>query len=230
MHELIKLELKRNKITTYYIALIVISIVMTGFLYMIATITKVENVIEFRDYKNILKLHTGIGFLVFSIFSVVMYSKFIIEDYSPKRALLMFSYPISRTKIFIAKMVLVTGFIALGFLVSTLIPDTLFFLTESTFPILGYNITIRIVSSQIINIVTFILALSSIGFISLRVGFMNKSVSTTIVTAIILSVILGNVLMGLGRNSFVFIGVVGLFIIGLAFAYSTNKQINEMEV
>ncbi|MBL4937572.1 hypothetical protein JK636_17795 [Clostridium sp. YIM B02515] len=230
MHKLIKLELKRNKLTTYYIALTVISIAMTGFLYMIATIAKVENDVEFRDYKNILKLHTGIAFLVFSIFSVVMYSKFIIEDYSPKMALLMFSYPISRTKIFIAKMVLVTGFIALGFLSSTLIPDTLFFLTESTFPILGRNITIGIVSSQIINIVTFILALSSIGFISLRIGFINKSVSTTIVTAIILSAILGNVLMGLGTNSFVFIGVVGLFIIGLAFAYSTNKQINDMEI
>ena len=230
MNKLIKLELKRNKLTTYYIALAVISIVMTGFLYMIATITKVENVVEFRDYKNILKLHMGIAFLVFSIFSVVMYSKFIIEDYSPKRALLMFSYPVSRTKIFIAKMILVTGFITLGFLLSTLIPNALFFLTESIFPILGGNITIGIVSSQIINIVTFILALSSIGFISLRIGFMNKSVSTTIVTAIILSAILGNILMGMGTNSFVFIGVVVLFIIGLAFAYSTNKQINEMEV
>lgn len=230
MNKLIRLELKRNKLTSYYIALAIICIAMTGFLYMIATIAKVENAVEFRDYKNILKLHTGIAFLVFSVFSVVMYSKFIIEDYGPKRALLMFSYPISRTKIFIAKMILVTGFITLGFLLSTLIPNVLFFLTESIVPILGGNITIGIVSSQIISIATFILALSSIGFISLRIGFMNKSVSTTIVTAIILSAILGNVLMGLGTNSFVFIGVVVLFIIGFAFAYSTNKQINEMEV
>ncbi len=103
-------------------------------------------------------------------------------------------------------------------------------MTESIVPILGGNITIGIISSQIISIVTFILMLSSIGFISLRIGFINKSVSTTIVTAIILSVIFGNVLMGLGTSSFMFIGVVGLFIIGLAFAYSTNKQINEMEV
>lgn len=230
MNKLIRLELKRNKLTSYYIALAVICIAMTVFLYMVATIAKVENDVVFRDYKNILKMHTGIAFLVFSIFSVVMYSKFIIEDYGPKRALLMFSYPISRTKIFIAKMILVTGFITLGFLLSTLIPNVLFFLTESIVPILGGNITIGIVSSQIISIATFILALSSIGFISLRIGFMNKSVSTTIVTAIILSAILGNVLMGLGTNSFVFIGVVVLFIIGFAFAYSTNKQINEMEV
>ncbi len=230
MNKLIRLELKRNKLTSYYIALAVICIAMIGFLYMVATIAKVENDVVFREYKNILKMHTGIAFLVFSIFSVVMYSKFIIEDYGPNRALLMFSYPTSRTKIFIAKMILVTGFITLGFFLSTLIPNVLFFLTESIVPILGGNITIGIVSSQIISIATFILALSSIGFISLRIGFINKSVSTTIVTAIILSVILGNALMGLGTNSFVFIGVVVFFIIGFAFAYSTNKQINEMEV
>jgi hypothetical protein len=36
--------------------------------------------------------------------------------------------------------------------------------------------------------------------------------------------------MGLGANSYVFIGVVVLFIIGLIFAYSTNMQIKKMEV
>ncbi|OPJ64621.1 hypothetical protein [Clostridium oryzae] len=230
MNELIRLELKRNKLTPYYIALTIIGIVMTGFLYMIATITKTENVVEFMDYKNILKLHTGIAFLVFSVFSVVMYSKFIIEDYSRKKALLMFSYPISRSKVFIVKIVLVAGFITFGFLLSTLIPNVLFFVTESIFPILGGNITMALASSQIINIVTFILTLSSIGFISLRIGFINKSVSTTIVTAIILSTILGNVVMGLGVNIYVFAGSVVVFVIGLAFAYSTNKQINRMEV
>ncbi len=230
MNKLIRLELKRYNLTSYYIALAIICIAMIGALYMLATMAKVENDVVFRDYKNILKLHTGIAFLIFSIFSVVMYSKFIIEDYGPKRALLMFSYPISRAKIFIAKTILVTGFITLGFLLSTLIPNILFFMTENIVPILDGNITNSIVASQIISIVTFILILSSIGFISLRIGFINKSVSTTIVTALILSVIFGNVLMGLGINSFMFIGVVGLFIIGLAFAYSTNKQIIEMEV
>ncbi len=230
MNKLIRLELKRNKLTSYYIALTIICIAMTGFLYMIATIAKVENAVEFRDYRNILKLHTGIAFLVFSVFSVVMFSKFIIEDYRPKMVLLMFSYPISRTRIFLAKLILVTRFIVFGFLLSTLIPDVLFFLTESIFPILDGDITMEMFSSQLINIIISILSLSSIGFISVRIGFINKSVSTTIVTAILLSVILGNVVMGLGANSYVFIGVVVLFIIGLIFAYSTNMQIKKMEV
>lgn len=58
MAKLIKLELRRNKLTPYYTALAIISIVMTGFLYMIATITREEKVVDFMNYKNILKLHT----------------------------------------------------------------------------------------------------------------------------------------------------------------------------
>lgn len=230
MNKLIKLELKRNKLTPYYIGLTIISITMAGFLYMIAGITKAEKVANFMDYKNLLRMHTGISFLVFSVFTVVVYSKFVIEEYSQKKALLMFSYPVSRSKIFLAKLVLVTGFITFGFLLSTLIPNALFFVTESIFPILGGKITMEIVTSQVISIITFILALSSIGFISLRIGFIKKSVSTTIVTAIILSAVLGNVLIGLSSNRYILIGVVVLFAIGLAFACSTNKQINEMEV
>lgn len=230
MNNLIKLELKRNKLKPYYIALTIITIVMTGFIYMIATIAKVENDLQFQSYENLLKMHTGITFIIFSVFSVVLFSKFVIEDYSRQRALLLFSYPVSRTKIFFAKILLIVIFITVGFLLSTLIPNSLFFLTEKIKPILNGNITIQMMQSQIINIISYVLAIIAIGFISLRIGFINKSVSTTIVTAIILSVILGNVLIGLGPNVYTFIGVLVLFTVGIGFAFSTIHVINKMEV
>ncbi len=68
MYKLILLELKRNKLKPYYTALIVISIVMTSFLYLIATIAKVEQVDLFSDYRNILKMHTMVTFIVFCVF------------------------------------------------------------------------------------------------------------------------------------------------------------------
>ncbi len=161
---------------------------------------------------------------------MVLLSKFVIEDYSGQRALLLFSYPVSRTNIFAAKLILVSGFITAGFLVATLVPNLLFFMTESFVPILGGNITTPIVVAQVMNVASFILAILSIGFISLRIGFINKSVSGTIVTAILLATTLGQIVMGLGSSIYVFIGVVILFAVGLAFAKSTNNQINEMEV
>ncbi len=230
MHNLIKLELKRNKLTPYYIALAIITIVMTGFIYMIATIAKVENDLQFQNYENLLKIHTGITFIIFSVFSVVLFSKFVIEDYSQQRALLLFSYPVSRTKIFFAKILLIVNFITVGFLLSTLIPNSLFFLTEKIKPILNGNITTQIIEFQIIRIISYVLAIIAIGFISLRIGFINKSVSSTIVTAIILSVILGNVLVGLSPNIYTFIGVIVLFNIGIMFIISTIHLINKMEV
>lgn len=80
------------------------------------------------------------------------------------------------------------------------------------------------------HLAAFILAILSIGFISLRVGFTNKSVSATIVTALLLATTLGQVIMGLGSNIYVFIGVIILFAVGLGFVKSTNNEINKMEV
>lgn len=230
MLKLIQLEMKRNKMKPYYISLLIINIVATSFLYLIATIAKVENDSVFLNYENILKMHTVITFIIFSVFSVVLFSKFVIEDYTKQRALLLFSYPVSRTKIFTAKLILVLSFITIGFFISTLLPNTLFFITEQFVPILSGDVTLGLVGAQLINIIAFVLAIMAIGLISLRIGFSNKSISATIVSAIVLSVILGNLLMGLGKSSYVFIGIILLFVFGLLAAKSTKNLINEMEV
>ncbi|QOR34683.1 ABC transporter permease [Clostridium sp. 'deep sea'] len=230
MIKLIKLEIKRNRLTSYYIALIIISILMLAFIYMIAMIAKVENDIQFQSYDNLLKMHTGICFIVFSVFSVVLFSKFIIEDYSRQKAMLMFSYPVSKTKVFFSKVMLVTSFIAFGFLICTLIPSSIFFLTENIKPILSGKITNQHILSQYLRVITSVFAIMTVGLISLRIGFIKKSVSTTIVTAIILSVIFGNVIIGINPNLYMVIGSMVLLAVGILAAYSTNKVINKMEV
>ena len=100
----------------------------------------------------------------------------------------------------------------------------------SKFSFLGGSIATSIVLAQLMNAPSFILAILSIGFISLGIGFIHKSVSATIVTAILLAAILGNALMGLGASTYAFVDIMALFVIGLGFAKSTNHQINNMEV
>ena len=230
MNKLIKLELKRNNLVSSYITLIIITIIMSGFLYMITTISKVENDLAFQNYFNIFKMHTGISFIIFVVFSSVLLSKFIIEDYSGKKALLLFCYPVSRSKIFLSKLTLVTIFTNVGFLICTLIPDTIFLITESITPIISDSINISLIESQGIHLLSFILIINAINFISLRIGFINKSISLTIVSSIILSIILGNILMNLTITLLIFIGISIFFAISLVFAYSTNYEINKMEV
>jgi len=108
MLKLISLELKRNNIRAYVIANVIICGILLAFIYFVAYVAQVETgvrEIQFRNYKNIFRLTGTISLIVFSIMSGVMYSRFIIGEYSGKRAALLFSYPVSRTKVLISKLV-----------------------------------------------------------------------------------------------------------------------------
>lgn len=84
--------------------------------------------------------------------SAIMYSRLIIEEYTGKRLALLFSYPISRSKIFAAKLVLIFTF----------------------------------------TCIYAVLALGVIGIVSMRIGFIHKSVPTTLISTILLSAVYGN--------------------------------------
>lgn len=230
MIELIKLELKRTKLTSSYKAIFIITSIMIGCLYFIALIAKVEGDVAFQNYDNLLKLHTGFAFIIYSIFSVVLYSKLIIESYKDKNALLNFSYPICRSKLFLTRLLLVITLTACGFILSTVLPCLLFLITENFTPIILDLITPSLVHTYLLRNISSLLSITAIGLMSLRIGFRNKSITTTMVTAMILSALLGNLLVGLPTNRFLILGVLILFIMGIGFALSTNKLIKEMEV
>ena len=67
MIRLMKLELKRNKLSKYVLASKVVFIVLLGLTYFIAIVSKVEKESVFQNYENIFKF-TGILFLSISLF------------------------------------------------------------------------------------------------------------------------------------------------------------------
>ena len=96
MKTLISLELKKSKINTYIIADIIIAITMLGFLFLFAYAPLIEpgdkDMAIFSGYNNLIPLFGVFNMAVFCVMSSVMYSKFVIEDYSGKRPILLFSY------------------------------------------------------------------------------------------------------------------------------------------
>ena len=113
MKTLIRLELKKNKLNTYIIAGTIITIIMLGFLFLFAYAPLIEpndkDMAIFSGYNNLIPLFGVFSMAVFCVMSSVMYSKFIIEDYSGKRPILLFSYPVSRKKIILSKLGVVSG-------------------------------------------------------------------------------------------------------------------------
>ena len=110
MSRLIRLELKRNSLKAYFLAAVISFIVMLGFTYLIASIPRISgNSADselFMSYHFIVGLSCVVCMGIFSITAGVMSSKFVVEEYTGKRAALLLSYPVRREKILNAKIFL----------------------------------------------------------------------------------------------------------------------------
>lgn len=133
MKALIKLELKRNNMRTYVIASLIIVITMLGFLYLFAYAPMLEpndkDMQIFSGYGNLIPLYGVLNMAAFCVLSSVMYTKFVIDDYSGKRPTLLFSYPVSRKKIVLSKLSVVSIFTIASMLISNLIIFSIFGVT-----------------------------------------------------------------------------------------------------
>jgi ABC-type transport system involved in multi-copper enzyme maturation permease subunit len=193
-----KLELRRNNIKTYITASLVICAVTIGLLYVLAyaphEIPDDAEVMEFfGNYSNLFTMVLTLSMLAYSILSSVMQSRFVIEEYKDKRAVLLFSYPVSRTKILFAKLAVVFLFTVAAMIVSNLLAFGIFSVSESLMPLVGGGLSMPIVLDGMRLSVVLSVAAAGIGSISAGIGFfVNRSVPATIVSSMVLVSIISN--------------------------------------
>jgi len=167
----------------------------------------------------------------FCVLSAVMYSKFVIEDYSGKRPVLLFSYPVSRRKILFSKLCVVSIFTIISMIISNLIIFLIFGITDEFLHLVTESITTTNILQAIQ--VTFFMALiaASIGIISTGIGFIKKSIPTTIVSAVLMASLMSNIVVNTTANM-IAMYLFGVFMIFVAifFSISLIRKVNLMEV
>ena len=234
MLKLMRLELKRNKFRTYVVASVISCAVLLAFLYFAAFVAQVESGardIQFRNYANLFRFTGTIALIIFSIMSAVMYSRLVIGEYSGKRAALLFSYPVSRKKVLLSKLLLVFLFTSVSMLICTAIPYIVFSATESVSPIVVQDVMTRDLVIDALKILAVtILAVGGIGIVSMRIGLVKKSVPATLIAAFILSATYGSAALGASDAlSGLIIGGAGIAVTVIIMV-ELAKKINKMEV
>jgi ABC-type transport system involved in multi-copper enzyme maturation permease subunit len=193
-----KLELRRNNIKTYVTASIVICVVIIGLLYILAyaphEIPDDPEVMEFfGNYSNLFTMVLTLSMMAFTILSSVIHSRFVIEEYRDKRAVLLFSYPVSRTKIFCAKLAVVFLFTVAAMIVTNLLAFGIFSVSESFVPLVSGGLSVQIVLDSIRLSAILAVAAAGIGNVSAGIGFFaNRSVPATIVSSMVLAALISN--------------------------------------
>lgn len=146
MNKLISLELKRNSLRSYHTGVFISGALMLGLLYLLAAIPRLDpsetDLEMFMLYRGLIGLTDIMLMVIFTILSAVMSSKSIIEEYAGKRAILLFSYPVSRQKVLSAKMCMVFLYTVIAMCLCGTVIFGIFFGTESLFHICSDTLTL----------------------------------------------------------------------------------------
>lgn len=231
MIKLMKLELQRINLKTYYVCSAVFGTLILAFTYFVAYVAQVEQEAQFMNYANIFRFTGAVGILLFGIMSAAMYSRIIIGEYSGKRLALLFSYPVSRGKTFLAKVLLTSIFVTGAMALCTLVPIVVFAATEHFSPIVSDTMTKHTLLTALQTAALSMAAVNTIGILAMWVGFAKKSVPATLISSFIFSGLYGNLAVGQAGMPFPSLLLIGVSLMAVVCAIAAlTNQIKHMEV
>ena len=171
---------------------------MLGFQYLMAAIPYMDptepDAELFSQYPFLMGITCLVCMAIFSILSAVMASRFVVEEYSGKRAILLLSYPINRKKVLSAKLMLVLLYTVGAMLLCGAVIQTVFFLTELLYPLCSDQLTIKVILQSLGFLFCCSILAGLLGVVSLWFGFRKKSISVTIVASVILAALVCQVI------------------------------------
>ncbi len=238
MLKLMRLELRRNNIKTYVISSMIICAVMLCCIYLFAYAPHMDpdpDLQIFANYNNIISLFSILSMAVFATLSSIMHTRFIIEEYKEKRAILLFSYPVERYKVLFAKLAVVFLFTMAAMIVCNLLAFGIFNISEAISPFVDDTLSIQTTLRALRVTVIMAVTAAEIGVVAAGIGFIKKSVPTTIVSAVLLSSLFCNIMFNSASytnkndmTSVIFMNIT--VVIGIVVAVMLMKKVNSMEV
>lgn len=191
VRRLIQLELRRNSLRGYHVAVLICFVLMIFFLYFMAAIPRIDpadpDIGLFSSYSFLTGLTDIVFTAVFGVMAAVMASRFIVEEYSEKRIILTLSCPVSRKKMLGAKLTLVFLYGAGAMMVCGAAAEGVFFLTEVFFPLCSGSLTGGEAASAFFRLIGYALLAGTLGIAAVWFGFRKRSVPATLVASVILA-------------------------------------------
>ncbi|WP_305453319.1 ABC transporter permease [Bacillus mycoides] len=233
MFKLMKLEWKKHQLSSYFKSVAICIIAIFAAVSLMALGMKGEGDAAITDFTKYMILANLVIRITFIIFSSVILSRLVIDEYKNKTMQLLFMYPLQRKLLMRAKLTIVFSFCFVSMIIATFTISLLIFFMN---PMMGLFET-PITMGEIIATVpaTFISAfmISGISLIPLFFGMRKKSTPTTITSAVIIGMIInGNVGAGNGQvNMYDFIVIpIVLCLLGIFISYLSYRKIDKIDV
>ena len=229
MFKLIQLEIRKFKMKGNLKGAIIANLIILAFLLISILGTKANNEMIFNSWNDAF-LFTGIFVRVtFTIFAAVLIAKLIVGEYKNKTINILFTYPINRKKLMIAKLFIVLIFTFISMIISNIFISFSLLILNMFMNFISESLTMDILLPNLINVALYSFIYSFISLIPVYVGILRKSGSSTIVTGIILTSLLNS---GNGKNTLSSIIIIPIIfaIIGVISSYLFIKDVEKVDV
>ncbi len=160
--------------------------------------------------------------LIFCFYYIVLFSvlvsAYIVNEYNHKTILVMFSYPVDRRKLMIAKLLLITLLVMFSMIIGYLCCGTFIVIADRYWELIEGEFEISVLRYWIPTALKAIITFCAFGIGTFVVGMMKKSVSMTIISSIIFCYIRQFYIAGMDlyeENWLFVIGVVVITVIGV---------------
>ncbi|MDR0269905.1 ABC transporter permease [Paenibacillus sp.] len=244
MLKLIRMEMKKQKLAWFYRGAVIATILCAGFMFLIAytegggdpafgsfadAYTERGGGPAFEGFADALSIAGLLCRAVFIVFASVLLSRFIIEEYKNKTISLLFTYPIERKNLIMAKMLLVLALTLGAMLISTFITCTSILVLNSYFPFIPGKLEAGVLLHTGIQLLIQTLSAACLSLIPLYFGMRKKSVPTTIVSSIIIVGLVSSNNQGYSLSNNITVPLI-LGIIGLLIAYLSFRNVDKTDV
>lgn len=227
--KLIHLEIKKHKLFNYWLGVLIANISIIALMTMIFIIEKMDLNVPFEDFDMLMSMSDTVIRATFLIFSSVIMVKIVIDEYKNNLISIMFTYPISRKKILLSKLLIVVIFTFTTVMFSSLLMSISVYLLNPILHIVPESISGENVLIYLTTSFFGALAAAGVSLIPLFFGLRKKSSNATIISAILLASITGSTIDGVSMVNLIAI-LVSLALIGVIIGYLTVRNIEHVDI
>lgn len=229
MLKLIHLEIKKHKLFNYWLGVLIANISIIALMSMIFIIEKIELNMPFEDFNMMMSMSDTLIRATFLIFSSIIMVKIIIEEYKSNLMSIMFTYPISRKRILLSKLIIVVIFTFTTIMFSSLLMGVGVYLLNPMIHIVPESISGENVVAFLTTSFFGALATAGLSLIPLFFGMRKKSSTATIVSAILLATLTGSSIDGVSMLQLISM-LISLGIIGIIIGYLAVRNIEHVDI
>lgn len=229
MLKLMKLEMKKIKMSGYIKGAFFSAIGILVMLFVFMFIDKIEGLKVLTDYNEVFLVIDIMVRVTFVIFASVLISRLIINEYKDNTISILFTYPINRKKLLMSKLLIVLVFTFFAIIISNIFVDSILIIINSVYNIIPDNVTMNVINKNFVMIITNALSSSGMSLIPLYFGLRKKSVSATIISSILIATAINSNNIGFSLSSIVAIPI-SLAILGVLVAYLSIRNIEKVDI